>query len=131
MLILLIILAILAVIILISYLMGGKDSDIKKLRPRIDALVGDKPQDNQKDLEQNKPSFSLAYQNLNPKSIGQKFQHFQGTDKGTYYEITLYYDEQYRCEDYKIDRFVNNHTYNHMKRSFHKSPKVTRRWWGQ
>lgn len=129
--ILLIILIVLAIIFIISFAMGGNNSDIKKLRAVLDKAVGVGPGENEKNLGNASPSFNVITQNLNPKSIGRKFQQFKGEDKKNSYKIWLYYDEQHRCEDYIIERFVRGHTFNHMKETFPKTPEVTGHWWGQ
>ncbi len=111
--------------------MGGNNSDIKKLRAILDKNIGAGPEENQQALSSAKPSFELVSQNLNPKSIGRKFQQFRGEDKKRIYKIWLYFDEQHRCEDYTIERTLDKYTYNHLKETFPKTPEVTRHWWGQ
>ncbi len=129
--ILLIILIVLAIIFIITFAMGGKNTDIKKLKGVLDKAVGNGPENNEKTVRNFSDSFELVSKNLNPKSIGRKFQQFRGEYKKRTYKIWLYYDEQHRCEDYLIERLVDNHGYAHMKETFSKTPEVTGYWWGQ
>lgn len=129
--IILIILVVLAVIFIITFAMGGNNSDIKKLRTILDKGIGAGPEENQRALSSATPSFELVSQNLNPKSIGRKFQQLRGENKKRIYKIWLYYDEQLRCEDYTIERTLDKYTYNHLKETFPKTPEVTHHWWGQ
>ena len=127
----LIVLLIAFIVFAIYMAIKNKRPDIKKLKATLEKGIGSDPQKNKDVLGDYKPKFVLASKNLNPKSIGQKFQHFKSEGDGGKYEVTLYYDEQKRCEDYNIKRAVEGHTYRNLKEYYPRNPKPTRHIWGQ
>ncbi len=129
---LILIIVIVAALIFAIYMgIRNRNPDIKKLKSVLEKKVGSSPEELKEQLENHKPSFAITSQNLNPKSIGQKFQKYKSKDDGEKYEVVLYFDEQHRCEDYLIKRKVEKHTYRHMMEYFHRNPEVTGYWWGQ
>lgn len=115
-------LIIVAAIILLGglfILATGKNKDIKQVSAILEKTIGQTPDYNKSFLAgQKKPQFSYKDDQLNFQSNGEKFQRFDAILEKRNIQITLFYDEQKRCQNYLIKKYSPETAYNRVYEEF-------------
>lgn len=118
----LIIIIVAAVVVLIGlgiFITGGKNKGVKKVASILEKAVGQTPDYNASFLAgQKNPEITFKVDQLNFNSSGEKFQQFLTTIGESKAEITLFYDEQKRCQNYLIKKFTADTSYNRVYEEF-------------
>ncbi len=97
----------------------GQNKEVKRVSAILEKTIGQTPDYNKSFIAgQKSPEFAFKDDQLNFQSNGEKFQRFTTEMSSRKMEVTLYYDEQKRCQNYLIKYFSPESAFNKIYEEF-------------